>query len=326
MKYKINLFENYIKLIRDFPNNCEHLFGQPLRPNGTLWLSIDCNAYPSLLFKSKRDDHRNDIELSSLSAQFSRYCNIEDTKGLESSDIYTIIRINESDLEYIQILFRLMEDVFFNSDIYFTNREISTKILDLSNLFKQICDSDGDVIGLWGELYILSQTKNLDTAVKCWCNNKMAKYDFITQDFALEVKTTTRTLRKHNFSLEQLRPKETFCIYVASLLLVQNKAGKTAGDLIDILHSDIANHELRSVFLKQCLIKGGKNIYRNPLKFNTLPEGKSLALFNASDIPTPIVAADSLIENVKFDIDITNLKSLSNFEISSIMTFSQVDT
>ncbi len=315
------LFETYAKLLSDFPKGCDQLFGERLSPDGALWLSVDGDAYPSLLFRARRDDPRSDIELRSVSAWFSRDCSIETAEGRSASGVYTVIRLNENDPDIVRILLRLLEETFPETRAPYANKDIAAQILELANLFKQIAGSDTDIIGLWGELHILSQAPNTTHAVRCWCAHKMAKYDFVARGFVLEAKTTLRSRRKHGFSLDQLRPSKAFAVYVASLALVELNSGQTAAELMDHICSNIAEDELRISFLRQCLLKGGQDIYRSTLKLDVFPDGTSLAIFDAASLPVPQVGDGDPIENVRFDLDLTGLPCLSSGEVATILSF-----
>ena len=315
------LFETYARLLGDFPEGCDQLFGEPLSSDGSLWLSVDADAYPSLLFHVRRDDVRSDIELRSVSAWFSRDCVIEAPGGLSTSGVYSVIRLNDNDPDIVRILLRLLEEAFPESNAPYANKDIAAQILELSNLFKQIASSDTEILGLWGELYILSQASNTAHAVRCWCGHKMAKYDFVTRNFVLETKTTVRSRRKHGFSLDQLRPSSDFSVYVASLALVELNSGRTAAELMDHVYAHIDDNELRISFLKQCVLKGGRDIYRSTLKLDVFPDGTSLAIFDAESLPVPQVADADPVENVRFDLDLTGLPSLPPSEAASLLSF-----
>lgn len=316
------IFEAYAKLIRDFPAHCGQLFGISLTKSNSLWLSVDHDAYPYLLFHGQKEDFKNDIQLRSVSVQFSRDCAIESTNGESISDIFTIVKIHENDPDIVRILLRLLEETFRSHEKPYTNNEISIQIKELANLFKQIDDSTKDIIGLWGELYILSRSRHLDTAVRCWCCHKMAKYDYVTSAFVLEVKTTVRNRRKHRFSLEQLRPNADFRVIVASLTTVELSSGYSVTELMEELYDKIDDTELRASFLSKCVLKGGKDIYHSSLKLNVYPDGSSLSMFEASKVPVPLITSNSPIDNVRFDVDLTDVVSLTLYETDIILTFS----
>ncbi|MDF0596314.1 PD-(D/E)XK motif protein [Psychromarinibacter halotolerans] len=314
------LFETYVKLVSDFPEGCDQLFGQPLNSDSSLWLSVDGEAYPSLLFTARLDDHRSDIELRSISAHFSRDCTIDAADGASASGIYTIVSLRENDPDIVRMLLLVLEETFNSARAPFSNRDIASSIQELANLFKKIGGADRDIVGLWGELYILSCADNVESAVRCWCSHKMAKYDFVTSGAVLEVKTTTSSRRKHRFSLDQLRPNDDFQVYIASLNLVELNSGSTTAELMEEIYSQIIETELRASFLRQCLMKGGQDIYRNSMRLSAFPDGTSLAVFDATDLPVPEISPKTPIDNVRFDLDLTEFVSISHATLTSILS------
>lgn len=325
------LYETYVRLLYDFPEGCGQLFGEPVSSDGSLWISVDGDEYPSLLFRAQQNDIRSDIELRSVSAWFSRNCVIEAADGQIISGVYTVIRLNDSDPDVVRILLRLLEETFPAEQAPYANKDIAAQVLELSHLLRQIANSDMDMIGLWGELYIISQAANTAHAVRCWCMHKMAKYDFVTRNFVLEIKTTLRSRRKHSFSLGQLRPTSDFAVYIASLAVVELNSGRTASELMDDIYDNIVDDELRISFLRQCLLKGGQDIYRSTLKLDAYPDRTSLAIFDASTLPVPQLGEADPIDNVCFDLDLTDLPCVSlkeiplSFDIDTDSTFARPD-
>jgi hypothetical protein len=316
------LFDTYTKLVSEYPDDCVELFGNSLQSGDTtIWLAVDTEFYPSLLFKVKADRKRSDIELRSLSVKFSRNCTIETIGNKVISGSYTIVRLNENDPDVVRMLCRILEDSFSDKDLIYTNKVIAKKILQLSYFFRKLEDSKTDAIGLWGELHLISLFKNVDEAVRCWCRHKGAKYDFVLKNVVLEVKTTLRPQRVHRFSLEQLRPKGDFYVYVASLLVVEINSGKSVVELVDSISERITDKELRADFFTQCLVKGGKDIARNSMKLGVFPEEISISIFDAQNIPVPDIKSKPEIENVRFDVDLSDLKPLLENELDFILAF-----
>lgn len=315
------LFESYVKLVNDYPRDRDHLFGNPLAEDSSLWLAVDHDAYPALLFASRREEVRNDVELRSISVHFSRDCVIEAHDGYTNSGVYTAVCLRENDPDVVRMVLRLLGETFNIRNRPFTNKEIAARILELADLFRQIGESVGDVVGLWGELYILSCSSNLETAVRSWCINKNAKYDYVTEQFVLEAKTTLLSRRKHRFTLDQLRPIGEFSVYVASLVVVEVDAGRTAVELMDELYDKICDDDLRARFLAQCLVKGGRDMYLSTLKLGAFPDGTSLVVFDATRVLVPIIPEDSFITNVRFDVDLTDLSPISRREMATVLAF-----
>ena len=282
---------------------CDGLYGQKLDGAPAWWLAIDAQAFPSILLQSQSSDARSDIELRFVGVRFSLECEIATADGNSIHGNYTVVRLEENDPELVRLFLRLMEEAFCGDHPPRTNRAIGERILELANLFRQAENSSKDVVGLWGELQVISGASTRESAVRCWCEHKNSKYDFICDGFALEVKATLKSRRQHRFSLEQLRPTSgDMEVFIVSIQLVQAQGGKAVFELIEEILAEIEDKELRIAFLGLCLMKGGEDIYRSNLRFQLLARNSGVAYFSAADIPVPLVDPNQPISNVKFDV------------------------
>ena len=183
-----------------------------------------------------------------------------------------------------------------------------SQILSIADLFTRLNDDLKDVVGLWGELHIIRTAQDVNAAARAWSSSARARYDFMTEHIALEVKTTLKSARQHRFSLEQLRPNADIQVYVASILLAELPGGEAVCELIDEIYAALDDADSRARFFRQCLRKGGVDIYGSELRLSTLPDGASIALFDAGTLPVPILEGGEPISNVRFDLDLTRIE------------------
>lgn len=305
------LFDAYTSLVRQFPVMCEGLFGQPLHDVSGVWLAVNSHGYPSFLLAADPSDARSDIELRFIGVRFSRDCEIEVDDGHSVRGTYTIVQLEENDPDLVRPFLLLLEEAFCREDAPRTNRGISERILELADLFRQVDNSPKDIVGLWGELQVIRAAASPESAARCWCEQQNAKYDFVCDGFAVEVKATLKSSREHRFSLEQLRPSGDLAVFIASVQLVQAQAGTAVSELIDAVLAEIGDSNLRKAFLGSCLVKGGGDIYKSNARYQLLARDVGIAYFAAGDIPVPIVDSTAPISNVKFDVRLDALPQQS---------------
>ncbi len=315
------LYRDYIELLNSIPSDCEHLFGGTFNPNNGHWLSINAQAYPHVLFSASTEFDESDLQLKFIGVAFSRECEIEVKGNIKKAGVYTIVRLNESDPDLVRIFLRLLDESLCQDQRIHKNRDIRRQILDLSNLFSLVDHEVKDIVGLWGELFVIYNAKNLEGAVKSWCTHKMAKYDFLCETYALEIKSTLKSVRKHKFSLEQIRPTDNHDVFVVSLKLVELPSGQRISELMDSIYRAISDKELRRKFFSQCLMKGGRNIYGDDTKIGVLPGEGSAAIFDASCIPAPVIHSSDPIENVHFDVDLSEVQTVSEEHRNLLLGF-----
>jgi hypothetical protein len=316
------LFQAYTALLGNFPPECSGLFGEEIRADIGLWLAIDGNGFPSFLLAMQPADLRSDIALRFVGVQFSRECSITLSNGQNSTGTFTIIRLEENDADLVRVFLRLLEEAFCGDDVPRTNRAIAERILELADLFRQIENSSKDMIGLWGELLIISQAQSSEAAARCWCLHKNSKYDFVCDAFVLEVKTTLKASRKHSFALEQLRPSTDLAVFIASIQLTVAHGGKAVFELVDGILDRLDDAELRKAFLSLCLIKGGVDLYKSTIKLQPLSRTAGIAYFASEDIPVPEVSVGAPISNVRFDVSLDALPELTGDDRTRLMNLS----
>lgn len=315
------LTDLYPTLCEKIPEDGATLFGMPVSGDYSYWLAIDAQAFPALLLAARADDLRPDITLRSVDALFSRTCVIETDTPDVHEGCYSLIRLKESDPAIVRLFLRILEESFCTASAPNTNAEIATRVQQVAALFSRIEDNKRDLIGLWGELTVIAQARNTDTAVRCWSARKNAKYDFVADHFVLDVKTTTMASPKHRFSFDQLRPSGAFDAYIVSLCVIEVPGGQTVAELMEAIVRSVTDQRLRSAFLVQCLAKGGRDLYRSDLAFQPLSGHASLSLFRVEDIPVPRVCSSDPIDNVRFDVDLSKLACLSERCSATILAF-----
>ena len=311
----------YIQLTQSTPIVGGSLLGLPVDNKGAIWIASDSENFPALLVPARKDDLRPDIVLRSVDVLFSRNCEIETTSGSTPSDCYTIIRLKENSPDVVRLFLKILEDRFCLEYKARSNADVAKEIKEVATLFSRMDDNTRDLVGLWGELHLIKKSGNISGAVRCWSNNKSAKYDFVCGQFLLEVKTTLKVDPKHRFSLEQLRPSGDVPAYVASIRVVEVPSGQSVGDLMDEIALELADVALRGAFIMLCVAKGGADLYRSLLTLQVYPDDAAFLFVSTQDIPAPRVDEESPIENVRFDVNLSSVRSIDAEMRQSILRF-----
>lgn len=229
------LTDLYPTLCQTIPEVDTALFGLPIDGAHPYWLAIDGHAFPSLLLPASPDDLRPDISLRAVDALFSRTCVIDTDAQKPHEGCYSLVRLKESDPAIVRLFLKILEESLCTASPPNTNAEIAARIQQVAALFSCIEDNTRDLIGLWGELNIIARAPITDAAVRCWSARKTAKYDFVADNYVLDVKTTMKSTPKHRFSFDQLRPSGALDAYIASLSVIEVQGGQTVSDSMETL-------------------------------------------------------------------------------------------
>lgn len=311
----------YERLLSSVPDDDTALVGLKAAVGSGCWVAIDSSSFPSLLLAADQSDFRPDIVLRSVQALFSRSCAVKAESGRVHEGCYTVIKLTESDPAVVRLFLSILESQFCGPVPAGSNAEIASKIQQVAALFSAPDHDKRDLTGLWGELHLIAASKDICAAVECWATQRTAKYDFVSTDFVLDVKTTTQSQRRHRFSLEQVRPRGKAEAFIASIAAVEIGDGRTVGSLIDHIAERLGNQDMRASFLTQCLAKGGRDVYRSQLALRPNPALGGLAFYRAADIPAPMVEAGDPISQVRFETDLAQVKHLGEKQISRLLQF-----
>lgn len=261
-----------------------------------------------------------DTNLEFISVQFNRQCQLINTKGKIVEGIYTIISL-KSDSDYLQEYFlKIVFVVLKNLSEKPLLKDLKIEIEKLINLFTKFSKPAIKTIqGLWAELLIIEQSKNPDYLIKSWHNATSDKYDFNDGNDKIEVKSTTKSRRIHNFSLEQLIPNTKSKLIISSILTIETGKGTSVFDLVELIESKLKDQNLIYRINEIVASTLGKDFEKAfDIYFDYKFSLDSIQHYHSVDIPTiNISSIPSNILNVRFDCDLTDVRTANKTRIKS---------
>lgn len=212
-----------------------------------------------------------------------------------------------------------LENFFKLCQLYSKNNDYKFKdfFTSLYNIFQsKKVEKSLNLLGLWGELYVMIYLKNnLNLASSnSWHISSNDKYDFVFNQYPLEVKTTNSKDKlltlKHNqiFNNQEKILAGVFC--------ENNNAGMSVHDLVKMLNknkqiSQNINFQLK---LQQELIKINQEDMEN-IKFKL----KEIKFFNSKDLPTLTNIPENIL-NITYQYSCENLKSVDDKYLREILS------
>lgn len=176
-------------------------------------------------------------------------------------------------------------------------------------LFRQL---DGPakttVVGLWGELLIIHAAKNASDFINAWHIAGTDTYDFAFSDARLEVKATERSVREHDFSLEQVRGGRT-ADSVASLLLSRSAAGISVLGLANAIAQRVPPIQQQKLWTLVLAELGQDAEAADEQTFDPEAARNNLRIISAARVPAPQIDGDdkAFISNVRFRANIARV-------------------
>lgn len=274
-------------------------------PNGQPMFFIKCDVS----LKEKSLD--NNLEL--ISVQFNRECQLFFDKKKHTEGNYTIISLKTDSIDlqeyFLDVVFLVIKKLSATPKL----KELKVEVEKLINLFSKFTKPPKKTIqGLWAELLVIEQSKNAEYLIRAWHATASDKYDFNDGTDKIEVKSTGKSRRIHNFSIEQLNPNKNSSLIIASLFTVESGIGKNIFGLVELIEKKIKDRNLIfhiSEIMAQTLGVDFEKAFE--LQFDYQLAIDSLSFFESKAIPKiENTNIRQEISNINFDCDLSGIKPL----------------
>lgn len=307
------VFKIFQELKNESPKNGDSFAIASLPTTKNHKLGISQNGQPIFFIKCEDSTKAKslDTNLEFISVLYNRQCQLINKKGKIEEGIYTVISL-KSDSDYLQeyflkIVFVLIKNISEKPLL----KDLKIEIEKLINLFTKFSKPALKTIqGLWAELLIIEQSKNPDYLIQSWHSSTTDKYDFNDGIDKIEVKSTVKNRRIHNFSLEQLTPNLSSKLIVASIFAIETGTGTTIFDLVESIENKIKDKNLAFRVNEIAAITLGKDFEKSfDIFFDYQFAIDTIQYYNSFDVPK-INRTDipSNITNIRFDCDLTDVK------------------
>lgn len=161
------------------------------------------------------------------------------------------------------------------------------------------------VLGLWGELFLIAAAPCRDTLLSGWHVLPNHVFDFAFPNTCIEVKTTARHNRQHEFALTQLRGSH-LPVVVASIVTERSDAGESVFDLASAIQEGLAPTNRAKLWRLVAESLGGDAEGAGDLRFVRAAAASSLRFYAAAALPVPELpsAVAPCISAVRFSLDL----------------------
>lgn len=321
MQSVFNIFQKLREEISS-KNNGFTIASLPLVKNHKIGVSAD--GLP--LFFIKCDDSvtvKNlDYNLEFISVQFNRECQLLSNNKQVAKGFYTVVSLKTDSVDlqeyFLEVVYFVIKKLSSSPKL----KELKIEVEKLINLFSKFSKPPQKTIqGFWAELLVIEQSKNPSYLIQAWHHTSTDKFDFNDGIDKVEVKSTSKTKRIHNFSIEQLNPNKSSNLIIASVFAVETGMGKTIFDLINLIDEKIKNNDLLFRINEVLAETLGKDFEKTfEIFFDYQLAIDSLAFYESESIPKiegSIVRQE--ISNVHFDSDLSDVEPLSKVKTKSLL-------
>jgi hypothetical protein len=185
-------------------------------------------------------------------------------------------------------------------------------IRDLVSLFRALTQPAIRTLqGLWGELFLIHQSADVDLLARAWHNSPKDRYDFSLGHERLEAKSTTGP-RIHTFGHLQLAPVDGLRVTVASMILLQSDDGTSCGELTALITQRLKDLEIRNGLVKQVVRSlGGQWRGQAGVRFDLNHASNSLRFFDIVEIPRINGVIPAEVSGISYQSDVQMTRELA---------------
>lgn len=287
-------------------------------------IGISQNEQPMFFIKCADSTNIKSIDsnLEFISVQFNRKCQLKTNKNKIEEDVYSIISLKTNSVElqeyFLKIVFLIVKKL---SDKPLLN-DLKIEVDKLTNLFSKFSKPPVKTIqGLWSELLVIEQSYEPDYLIQAWHCNKNDEFDFNDGSDKLEIKSTSKNRRIHNFSIEQLNPNKNSNLIIASVFTVETGIGKNIFGLIEKIEKKIKDKELFIKINEIIAQTLGKDFEKSfELYYDYRLAVDSIKYYNSEIVPSiNSTNIPSQLTSVRFDCDLTDIENVKNWNNKSAL-------
>jgi len=233
-----------------------------------------------------------------------RYELSEPDGGVEAEFATVVLQAGNDDL--VTAFGTLCAILLAGLPVHPSAREMASFLQDFLELFaprRQLARET--IVGLWGELWVMSTSRHLDALAGGWHLNANEKFDFSLENFRLEVKTTETTDRVHRFALGQLDEADK-ATWIGSLCVLADSGGQSVTDLLSEVVR-MASAEARILLTRKSLqVLAGDLEAAADFRYSASGDAP-MAIFRAGLVPRPEIPVSAGISDVHFRVGLAHL-------------------
>lgn len=251
------------------------------------------------------------IELKHVSVHFHSTCRVTTAVGV-IEDQFAVISCDASAQELHEVFIRCLAAAVEQLPVSASTSDLQSSIQSLLNLFHALSRPGGrEMAGLWAELFVIAKSKNVALAMRAWHADKFERFDFSWSSGCIEVKASTKEVRRHEFALEQLQSPLGGVGYVVSILLQAQSGGVGILDLGNEIERSLTTEPgLRQKLWENIIATLGSDFSeRLDRSFDASYAARSLEVYAMKDVPSPQQPSDPRITAVRFQVDLSAVKS-----------------
>lgn len=248
------------------------------------------------------------IELEHISVQHDVTCWITNPNRELTSSTFTVIQYIGGDVQLRSYFLRIAGTLVLALGTNPSSHSVQEAIRRLVELFRVLAQTQRkSVQGLWAELFVLAEASDPVAMAAAWHFDLQDRYDFNAGSQRIEVKSAEGRVRRHRFSLAQLRPAAEAQLLIASVLLERASGGTSLEELLKRAHSRLHGNPALQAKVEQVVASTlGEGLPRAMgIAFDLELARQSVAFFAYGEVPSIAGDLPPEVTDVSFTADMS---------------------
>ena len=286
------------------------------------FLGKDTAGHACLLVKTQTAIGRkpSPIRLENIEAQFDVACHVTYSDEPIREDQFTVICCRSDEPGTTRYFLSFCKIIIRHLGKWPTCRAIANAIQRIASIFQYIKRAPiRSLNGLFGELFIITQSRSPERALSAWRTDENSRFDFILGGSRMDVKCCAGRVRSHTFTFDQCNPPHQSLALVASIMIERIADGISIGDLTATIESRVSGNFELILKLHQVVASTlGSDISESyKIKFDRQLAESSLQFFDLREIPAIRGDIHPRISEVNFSVNLSGLSPI-DLEIIAI--------
>ena len=266
---------------------------------------------PILFLNSEPRRHpRAPVRLMNVVGEFDRRYSLNSETDQDSVvGCFTTFRCVPEAVELHPYFVEMMVAIADLQPAPLSEAEVDKVVDSLVELFKTGSPpAHSTIAGLWGELLIIAMSSNPDSFVAAWHTDTSDSFDFAFSDRRIEVKSSEKQCREHEFSLGQVFEQRDGD-FVASILLKRSAAGLSVLGLAEQVAKTLDDSHRIKFWGLVFRTLGDDSLLTEDVRYDFEYAKDMLRFVHSRCIPAPVVGPTGLkvITHVRYRANIESV-------------------
>lgn len=289
----------------------------PIPESEGQFVGRDIQGFPCLLLASSDPGVRPPIRLDSIEVRFAMPCMISDRQGNQVQETLTVVVCKATDAEAQRYFIHVCETILRIVGQAPSFEMVARAMQRLVDLFRRLAlPATRPLIGLFGELMILSRSRDAYFAAQAWRSSVDSRFDFSINEVRFEVKASATRSRAHTFSLEQCNPPDGTLGVLASMFVEVTGGGLPLFELVRRIESRLLGRDDLILKVQDIVSEtlGGSLPTALSVRFDETLARASTKFYDLRSIPALRGTIPIGVTEVRFKSDLAQVPDLARSE------------